>query len=776
MSMQEILDQLNEQQLQAVMINEGSLLVFAGAGSGKTRVITTKIAYAIDSLGINPYNILAVTFTNKACREMQDRVVNMVGEVGNRVMIRTFHSFGVWLLRRYGEKVGLGRNFKIYDDDDSAALLSQAFPDDNKKEIAAYYKKIAVIKDRMEKPNPLDDRLVKYYQRYQEILKQTGNVDFADMITKSIELLEKNPDVRQEIHDRFRVILVDEYQDSNKAQFNLLKLLVGPGTFICAVGDDDQSIYRFRGAEVKNILEFPEVFPNTQKVVLGKNYRCTENILNVATDVINHNNTRASKPLCAENGGGMVPVLYYTDNGLDEADQVIKMLKAAHETDPDAYEKSAILYRTNAQSKDFEDRLMMNGIPYRLVGSLRFYDREEIRDCIAMISLMTNPNDCVAFQRMINKPPRKIGDVSIERLVDKAINDSNIGGDVILACKQALSEKLIRGGAVDGVNSFLDAYDRCSGLFGTIDNGKFLRRVLEEFGILSYYIRRDNDERLKSNRRTENIEQLVNMLSMEEFSDGQDGINRFLELASLDASSLGEEEGRSDNGVTLITMHNTKGLEFDRVFMVGMENEIFPGRLDERTQDDIEEERRICYVAMTRARYELYLFSASSRLRWGNFQPETPCMFLSEIDPSHIRVMDLRLKSRYGVQFRFDNRGNDYKNGYGNGFGNSFTSTFKPYVRPEGRTEGGAKVSEVGKYNIRNMRPAVTLAKKEDLEKKPQPGSVTYAVGDRIRSEFYGEGTISGKRVFAGREVLDVTFDNGRTGTFASSKVTFEKL
>ena len=470
MSMQEWLDQLNPEQREAVMINEGSLLVFAGAGSGKTRVITTKIAYAIEELGVDPYHILAVTFTNKACREMQDRVIGMVGEEGQRVMIKTFHSFGVWLLRKFGNRVGLEPNFKIYDDDDSVALLCQAFPDDNKKEVAAYYKKIAVLKDRMEKPNKLDERLRAYYHKYQEMLARTGNVDFADMIIKSIDLLANNEDVREKVQRRFRMVLVDEYQDSNKAQFMLLKQIVGPDCFLCAVGDDDQSIYRFRGAEVRNILDFAKSFPKTRTVTLGRNYRCTESILNVAKDVIEYNKGRAEKKLCAEKQGGSLPKVYYVDNGIEEAQQVIKLLKKAHETDRDAYNNSAILYRTNAQSKDFEDRLMINDIPYHIVGSLRFYDREEIRDCIAMISLLSNPRDSVAFQRMINKPARKIGDVSIDKLLNLAAEDESLGGDAIAASRKAVSEGLIRGGAVTGVNYFLEAYDICFQLFGSVDN------------------------------------------------------------------------------------------------------------------------------------------------------------------------------------------------------------------------------------------------------------------------------------------------------------------
>ena len=782
MSMQELLDQLNPQQREAVMINEGSLLVFAGAGSGKTRVITTKIAYAIDALGVDPYHILAVTFTNKACKEMQDRVVGMVGEEGKRVMIRTFHSFGVWLLRKYGERVGLDPNFKIYDDDDSVALLCQAFPDDNKKEIAAYYKKIAVLKDRMEKPNKLDERLRAYYHKYQEMLARTGNVDFADMIIKSIELLAANDDIREKIQKRFRMILVDEYQDSNKAQFLLLKQIVGKDSFICAVGDDDQSIYRFRGAEVRNILDFAKSFPNTRKVTLGKNYRCTESILNVAKDVISHNRSRAEKSLCAEHQGGALPRVFYVDNGIEESQQVISLLKKAHDIDPSAYSKSAILYRTNAQSKDFEDRLMINDIPYHIVGSLRFYDREEIRDCIAMISLLANPRDSVAFQRMINKPARKIGDVSIEKLLSLAAEDESLGGDVIAACRKALSQNMIKGGAVSGINFFIESYDICRDLFGTIDNGKFLKEVLIHFGILDYYVSRDRTEKLKENKRTENIEQLVNMLSLDQFSQGQEGINNFLELASLDASSLGEEEGKSQDGVTLITMHNTKGLEFDRVYIVGMENEIFPGRMDESTAEDIEEERRICYVAMTRAKKELCMFCASSRLRWGTMQSETPSMFLKEINEDHIDEIDLRLKSRFGGQFRFDNRGQgNYRSGYGNGFGNSYTSHrySTSYVNTESSysQSEGPKPSEASRFNVRNMAQKPILVKKADTAKSaPVPGTVKYETGDRIRSEFYGEGTVTGKRTFGGRELLDVKFDSGRTGTFASDKVAFEKI
>ena len=773
MSMDEILGQLNAQQLEAVQINEGSLLVFAGAGSGKTRVITTKIAYAIDRLGVKPWQILAVTFTNKACKEMQDRVVSMIGNTGRQVMIRTFHSFGLWLLRRHGVKVGLDPNFKIYDDDDSVALLCQAFPDVNKKEIAEYYKKIAILKDKMERPSKIDEKLVRYFNKYQEVLRRTGNVDFADMIIKSTQLLAQNKDVLQEVRNRFKMILVDEYQDSNRAQFNLLKLLVGPDTFICAVGDDDQSIYRFRGAEVQNILEFPKVFPNTKKVVLGTNYRCTESILEVAKDVIGYNKTRAVKDLNAEKRGGVKPKLYYLDNGDAESDLVVNLLKDLNRKDKTALENSAIIYRANYQSKSFEDRLMVQGIPYHIVGSLRFYDREEIRDCISIISLITNPRDSVAFQRMVNKPSRRIGETSIDKILALATNDPSLDGDTIQACRQALSSRILKGPANEGVASFVQAYDTCSQQFGTVNNGTLLGTILSEFGILEYYIKRDKDQPLGNNKRTDNIGQLVNMLASDDFSNGQDGINHFLEVASLDAASLGQDEGDSQEGVTLITMHNTKGLEFDRVFIVGMEDEIFPGRLDESTQADIEEERRICYVAMTRAREELYLFSASSRMRWGSWQSESPSMFLGEIKPEHIETIDMRTKPRFGSSFYFNSSDFD---GYGGYYKSRYSSKYDDYSTP---VQSSKKVAP-NKYNIRSQGSVSATKPSVTVVKKPAPTAasmgITFEVGDRIKSDFYGSGVITGKRMFSGREVLEVKFDTGRTGTFVAEKVTFTKL
>ncbi len=669
-SIESLLDGLNPEQREAVEINSGSLLVFAGAGSGKTRVITTKIAYAVETLGIPPWQILAVTFTNKACREMKERVESFIGEEkASKTFIRTFHSFGVWLLRKYGTRVGLSPNFTIYDDEDAAVLLSQCFPSVPKKELRDASRKISALKDKMAAPPKYDVRLTEYFNAYNRKLSETGNVDFADMITKSIEVLRKNPDAKQYVHERFKMVLVDEYQDSNTAQFLLLQEIVGPGTFVCVVGDDDQSIYRFRGAQVENILNFPKNFPNTRTVVLGRNYRCSTAILDAAQDVILNNGGRAKKNLVADKVGGRKPVLYLVDTETDEARLVASMIR---ENPPSPENTTAILYRTNAQSKAFEDSFIVNGIPYNIVGSLRFYDREEIRDSIALISLLVNTSDTVAFQRMVNKPPRGIGDVTIGKIL-------SLPGSPLENCGKMLASGEIKGKAATGIATFLSAYNDVKSYAWGSDgatlhnNGEVVSRMLDSFGITAYYAKRDSEESAVDGGRVANLGQLVTMLSADSFKDGAAGLYAFLEFVSLDPSSLGSGDDASRQGdpdgreVTLITMHNTKGLEFDRVFISGMEDEIFPSLRSDSTRSDLEEERRICYVAITRAKRELCFLSARSRFQWGHQEYHTPSRFLSEISEDHIERRDLRSalsKERFGFGGGFGQtyraRGNEY--------------------------------------------------------------------------------------------------------------------
>ena len=735
------LDSLDPQQKKAVLINDGSLLIFAGAGSGKTRVITTKIAWQIENGLAKPWEILAVTFTNKACNEMRERVAALVGEdQAKECVIRTFHSFGVWLLRRFAERVGLNPNFTIYDDKESAALLHQCFPSDGRKEVDQAIKKISALKDRMQKPPRYDSKLCEYYDAYENKLRETGNVDFADMILKSNQLLLENEDVRQFVHNRFKTILVDEYQDSNTAQFKLLSLLAGPSTIVCVVGDDDQSIYRFRGAEVENILNFSKHFQNTQTVVLGKNYRCTEQILSVARDVIANNRKRVDKDLVADNKDGTKPRLYYVNTEFDEAQQVVDVVK---QMTPSERNSCAVLYRTNAQSKAFEDRLMINGIPYRIVGSLRFYDREEVRDSIALIGLLSNSNDSVAFDRMINKPTRGVGPATAQKIIEHNPN-------VIESARELVSSALIKGKAAEGIRIFLNAYDRCAAQIGKLGNGELLNLMLTEFGLMDYYKKRDEEEKSADSSRVDSLNQLVNMLYSPTFSDGIEGLHAFLEYAALDPSSLGTPEGKASQGVTLITMHNTKGLEFDTVFVTGLEDEIFPSLRIDSSTDDLEEERRICYVAMTRARRNLYLLSASSRMVWGRFSRETPSRFISEIDPKHISVVDRRFNQKPEVS-NFYQRNYEFRK-----------SSASDYQRSS---------FSYDKYDSYEPKKPVLIKKKN--EDKPRPVITDWKAGDRVKHPIMGEGTVTDIKKFGNRDVLVIVFDDGRTGSFIPEKSDF---
>ena len=740
-----ILDALDPQQKKAVLINDGSLLIFAGAGSGKTRVITTKIAYQIENGLAKPWEILAVTFTNKACNEMRERVASLIGDdLASRCVIRTFHSFGVWLLRRYAERVGLNPNFTIYDDKESAALLHQCFPSVDRRVTDQAIKQISALKDRMQRPPHYDSQLCEYYDAYENKLRETGNVDFADMILKSIQLLRDNEDVRQFVQERFKTILVDEYQDSNTAQFKLLSLLAGPSTFVCVVGDDDQSIYRFRGAEIDNILNFSKHFQNTQTVVLGKNYRCTEQILSVARDVIKNNRKRVDKDLVADIKDGSKPQLYYVNTEFDEAQQVVDIVRQMTSSEQNS---TAVLYRTNAQSKAFEDRFMLNGVPYRIVGSLRFYDREEVRDSISLIALVANPYDSVAFDRMINKPARGIGPATVQKIVEHSSN-------VVESSRELVSSGFIKGKAADGIRFFLNAYDKCVSQIGKLGNGELLDLIFTEFGLMDYYKKRDEEEKSDDSSRVESLNQLVNMLYSPSFSDGLEGIHAFLEYAALDPSSLGTPEGKAEQGVTLITMHNTKGLEFNNVFVTGLEDEIFPSQ---RVDSDIEEERRICYVAMTRARKNLYLLSAASRMVWGRFSRETPSRFLSEIDPKHITVVDKRF-SRPATT-------NLFNNSYSNSYSNNYSTT---YYRKNYSNNNSFNNDKYESYVPK--KPVLIKKKNEDA---PRPVITDWKVGDRIKHPIMGEGTVTEIKKFGNRDVLVINFDDGRSGSFIPEKSDF---
>ena len=701
----EYLSVLNPQQYEAV-VHEGSpLLILAGAGSGKTRVITTKIAWLIGEKNVNPYSILAVTFTKKAANEMHERAVALE-PLASEAQIRTFHSFGAWFLRVYAEYAGVDPNFTVYDDEDVVSLIQKVEPKLTKKEAAQYARKIALAKDYCLKPDspelltkeaflsPSD--FPQMYEAYEKRLRATGNVDFGDLILLPYLALEENASLREKMYRRFRVIMVDEYQDSNVAQFKLLEALSGfnegSGTYVCVVGDDDQSIYKFRGAEIQNILNFPKIFDGTKIVRLESNYRSTQEILSLADNVIKNNHDRLGKTLRAERGSGKTPVLAFLPNQDDETHFAADLIQKTHSMGV-PYSDWAILYRTNAQSMGFESEFVRKKIPYVIVGSLKFFEREEVKDLIAWLELVANHKNEIAFHRIINKPARGIGNKTQDSIVHAAQTEYQLieengsirqnfeQNDIIAACRykmQGLSAK-VRG----ELSKFIEIFDEIENLFGedvsaggelakeVIEMGdsesqtssvnsvpsvrnssdelkkresrktlaELIEKIAKKSGLAQYYEERDKDEHTF---RVENIQELAN--SAVPYPLARQGLLDFLDNIQLDRTLSNQDEDIAEDAVTLITLHNTKGLEFNRVVMTGMEEGVFPRNGDD--EEEMEEERRLCYVGITRARNELYLTSCAVRRMYGHIEYMKCSPFLLEMGREGVKAIG-QLPSRY---------------------------------------------------------------------------------------------------------------------------------
>jgi len=622
------LKDLNDRQSEAVVHGADPLLILAGAGSGKTRVVTSRIAWMVAEKGFDAPSILAVTFTNKAAAEMRERAAAMVPDA-ERAMIRTFHSFGAWLLRRNAAAAGLSANFTIYDDDDQVSLLAQVLDGVPRRELRLWAHRIARAKDEGLGPDDdledfsHDPKFPEVYRAYEGRLRDIGNVDFGDLILLPIRLLRSRPEIRERIRQRFRAVLVDEYQDTNVAQYQLLRELAGPETWLGVVGDEDQSIYRFRGADIRNILEFQDLFPGTRVVRLEQNYRSTGTILDIASSVISHNAARLGKTLWTDRGAGEKAMLAHLENHEAEAEWCADQV----DTHGD-FGGTAVLYRTNAQSRIFETVFRRRDIPYRIVGTVSFYQREEVKDVLAYLSWLANPRDEVAFRRIANKPARGLGKTSLNRLLDDALGRH--AGDILKAC----GASVLKGRAAKAAEFLVELASRYAVDVDFEHLGFLVRDLVEAGGLLDHY--REVD-RVENSRRTANLDELVTAAA--DYPASPEGLAAFLELVELDQAMLEEEEG-DENRVTLITMHNTKGLEFDRVIITGMEDGLFPRDARDMAGDDeeIEEERRLFYVAITRARRELAFTTCRRRMLWGRWQDSVPSRFLDEIPPECLRT------------------------------------------------------------------------------------------------------------------------------------------
>ena len=633
------LDSLNEEQ-RAAVVHEGSpLLILAGAGSGKTRVITTKIAYLIAHKNVAPWNILAVTFTKKAANEMAERTKALEPQKEtDKVLIKTFHSLGAWLLRRYPEYAGLSPSFTVYDDEDMATLIKKIEPTLNQKECRTVARQISLAKDYNLTPD--DDLsiigsefdLQDLYSKYQQRLIATGNADFGDLILLANQLIETYPEIENYVHNRFKYIMVDEYQDTNKPQYKLLQNLSGikkgNDCYICVVGDDDQSIYKFRGAEIEYILSFPEVFPGAQIIKLERNYRSKNGILNVANFVVKKNHHGSlEKTLVADRGEGGKPVLAFLPDQNAEAtftaDLVMKSLAGGAK-----YSDWAILYRTNAQSLGFEKEFLHRKIPYVVVGSLKFYEREEIKDTIAYISFFANHKDEISFRRIINKPTRGIGEKTQDKLMESAVTLNPDGAPVYSDLLENLKTQLQAGSlskkAAEGASAFIKLFETLSGSF---DENKslsdFMERVIRDSSLDEFH--RAGDE-IEGTTRVQNLQELVN--TAVPYKCTMEGLLQFLDAINLDRTLDAENQAVGDDAVTLITLHNTKGLEYNKVVITGLEEGVFPRM--EKQGAELEEERRLFYVGITRARDELYVTSTAKRCLYGRWDFMRPSPFIKE--------------------------------------------------------------------------------------------------------------------------------------------------
>jgi DNA helicase-2/ATP-dependent DNA helicase PcrA len=654
------LDSLNPEQREAVLHIRGPLLILAGAGSGKTRVITSRIAYLIGDGHAEPHEILAVTFTNKAAEEMRTRVEDLLGSECGRMWVSTFHSLCARLLRREAPAIGLSRDFVIYDSSDQLTVVKQAVKDlhidDSFVQPRAALSRISHAKNRMESPeamatgagwNRRDEQIAKVYEYYLKALKDSSALDFDDLLLKTVDLFEQSERVRSKYAEQFKFVMVDEYQDTNRPQYLLIRRLAAVHRNLCVVGDPDQSIYKWRGADLRNILDFEADFGDATIVKLERNYRSTQIILDAASAVISQNRNRKDKHLWTDRKGGERITYFRGGDELEEADFITKVARGALADDVDA--KVAVLYRTNAQSRTIEDALMREGVAYKIVGGVRFYERKEIKDALAYMRLIINPHDDVSVRRVINTPARGIGKGVMEAVeaVDITAGDAALANDLPLLAAglapavsvSSLWSRLVHGiearrfpnRAGASLTAFRDLIVALTDVARTEPVSIAIGKILDRSGYLQD-LREDETEDAES--RIENLAELVSAAREYESRETEPSLTGFVDRLSL-LSDVDEEAGSKDARVWMMTLHSAKGLEFPVVVLAGLEEGLFPHSRSSEDIDELEEERRLCYVGMTRARSKLVLTGAARRRIFGEYQASEPSRFIDEV-PSEL--------------------------------------------------------------------------------------------------------------------------------------------
>ena len=750
-----IYDKLNEPQREAVYHTDGPLLILAGAGSGKTRVLTHRIAYLIEERNVNPWNILAITFTNKAAGEMRERVDSLVGFGSESIWVSTFHSMCVRILRRFIDRLGYDNRFTIYDTDDQKTLMKEVckkvaidtkvFKERSLMSAISSAKNELILPDEFELNAGGDFaklKIAKVYREYEAQLKANNALDFDDLLVKTVQLLQTQPDVLENYQERFRYIMVDEYQDTNTVQFQLVRLLAGKYRNLCVVGDDDQSIYKFRGANIRNILDFEHEFSDACVIKLEQNYRSTGNILNAANRVIANNKGRKEKTLWTANGEGELVHLRQFDTGYDEADFIAEDIKKEVRAGA-SYNDHAVLYRTNAQSRLLEEKFVAMNVPYKIVGGVNFYARREIKDLLAYLKTIDNGMDDIAVRRIINVPKRGIGLTTINRIQESAA-ERGLGFYETLMAPELIPGI---GRSAAKLDSFAALIEYFKGLTGQMSITDLLREVIEKTGYMESL---DSEDKEDAQARKENIDELINKAAAyEEAAEDRDEpatLSAFLEEVALvaDIDSLDEEQ----DYVVLMTLHSAKGLEFPHVYLAGMEDGLFPSYMtitsDDR--DDLEEERLLCYVGITRAEQELTLTCARRRMVRGETQYNKISRFIKEIPAELLDTGSRRIEPETEVPVQ--------QNTYAHA-----REAFRARAFGAAYSNGAGKSSGVS--SGKSSQGLASLQKGSQLA-AGSGGSPDYAEGDRVRHVKFGEGTVL--EIRSGGRDYEVTVDFDSAG------------
>ena len=755
--MEEILKGLNDKQYEAVVNTEGPCLVIAGAGSGKTKVLTHKIAYLMGEKNILPWNILAITFTNKAAKEMKERIELLVGDAAKDMWVGTFHSICVRILRKFIDRIGFDSSFIIFDSSDQKTMIKQILKDlqldDKIFTDRSVMSEISNAKNEMLEPDTYavkahgdfrKEKIAEVYERYQKRLKENNAIDFDDIINYTIKILMENPDVLQYYSNKFEYVLVDEYQDTNKSQFTLVTMLASKHGNITAVGDNDQGIYSFRGADISNILNFEKDFPGTKIIKLEQNYRCTGNILKVANAVIKNNEVKYDKKLWTENDVGNLPKVFSADNEYDEGRYIAEQIEHLIREEKYKYSDFAVLYRMNTQSRAIEEILRREAIPYKIVGGLKFYERKEIKDIISYLRLVQNPADNLSLNRVINEPKRGIGKTSLDKIAQIA-EENNMS-----------MYQVIKNAEVYGLNrvylnsrEFIDCMESIIAKKDELTISELVKKILKDTG---YTRALENENTIEAENRIANLEEFLNVAVEFEEESADNGLSDFLEGITLSSDLDNMEE--AEESVTLMTLHSAKGLEFPVVFLVGMEEGIFPGYKSIGEQKELEEERRLCYVGVTRAKENLFLTNSKQRTTFGSTTHNPPSRFLQEIPKELLDGYEDAVISMPKKENIFGDSGYTWSYGSKN---NGNIKTYKT-TEPQYATSAAGVQKNSGTTGFA-FRTAESFLNNIGKKSNNNIDFSAYQSGVRVYHKKFGEGTINYVEPEGEDLKVDINFD-----------------